>query len=112
MYSGIVHRDVKLENLLLAKEGSLEVKLADFGLCKDFSDHALSTMCGSPQYALPPAFSACSQLVAVRSGHYKAMLHTHIYMVMTASPSTAHAVDPLVLISLAPPKITWTCADY
>ena len=49
MDTGIVHRDVKLENLLLAKEGSLEVKLADFGLCKDFSDTALSTMCGSPQ---------------------------------------------------------------
>ena len=56
MDTGIVHRDVKLENLLLAKEGSLEVKLADFGLCKDFSDNALSTMCGSPQYgpSLPP----------------------------------------------------------
>ena len=48
--AGIVHRDVKLENLLLSHKDSLDsVKLADFGLCKDFSETALQTMCGSHQ---------------------------------------------------------------
>lgn len=52
---GIVHRDLKLENLLL--DGDLPkatVKIADFGLSKVFSSNAtLSTVCGSPLYMAP-----------------------------------------------------------
>eukprot|EP00892_Ulva_mutabilis_P002402 jgi/Ulvmu1/12162/UM085_0026.1 len=51
----IVHRDLKLENLLL--DGELPkavVKIADFGLSKVFSSNAtLSTVCGSPLYMAP-----------------------------------------------------------
>lgn len=52
---GIVHRDLKLENLLLHGElPKAVVKIADFGLSKVFSSNAtLSTVCGSPLYMAP-----------------------------------------------------------
>jgi len=50
---GIVHRDLKLENLLLVKDGALDIKLADFGLSKLYSGKALQTACGTPFYVAP-----------------------------------------------------------
>lgn len=51
----VVHRDLKLENLLLAESGDINtVKVADFGLAKKFAGGgALSTICGTPQYVAP-----------------------------------------------------------
>jgi len=49
----IVHRDLKLENLLLVKSNSLEIKIADFGLSKVYSGEALTTACGTPYYVAP-----------------------------------------------------------
>jgi len=53
--NGIVHRDLKLENLLLVKESDpeLTLKLADFGLSKLYSGKALQTACGTPFYVAP-----------------------------------------------------------
>ncbi|XP_071749104.1 serine/threonine-protein kinase SIK3 [Lepeophtheirus salmonis] len=52
---GIVHRDLKAENLLLDQE--MNVKLADFGFSNYYSPgHLLSTWCGSPPYAAPELF--------------------------------------------------------
>jgi len=50
---GIVHRDLKLENLLLKQHGSLQIKLADFGLSKVYTGEALQTACGTPFYVAP-----------------------------------------------------------
>ncbi|CAM6096512.1 unnamed protein product [Calypogeia fissa] len=52
---GIVHRDLKLENILLkTPDNDSVVKIADFGLSKVFAGAAiLSTICGSPQYVAP-----------------------------------------------------------
>ncbi|KAL4854177.1 putative myosin light chain kinase [Chlorella vulgaris] len=55
--SGVVHRDLKLENLLLARPGDISsVKIADFGGAVKGSPAVLNdiqTMCGSPQYVAP-----------------------------------------------------------
>lgn len=55
----MVHRDLKPENLLL--DGELNIKLIDFGLANAMKDsQALSTACGSPNYAAPEVISGQS----------------------------------------------------
>mmetsp|Transcript_9514 Transcript_9514/g.12965 ORF Transcript_9514/g.12965 Transcript_9514/m.12965 type:complete len:84 (-) Transcript_9514:1837-2088(-) len=52
----MVHRDLKPENLLLDKD--YNIKLIDFGLANSIKDSvALSTACGSPNYAAPEVIS-------------------------------------------------------
>ncbi|KAF9426012.1 hypothetical protein BGZ76_002966 [Entomortierella beljakovae] len=51
---GIVHRDLKLENVLLMDKNSLIVKISDFGLANIVGEQKfLSTICGTPSYVAP-----------------------------------------------------------
>jgi len=52
---GIAHRDLKPENLLLSDDDGKKdsIKIADFGLSKDFQAEQMQTSCGTPDYVAP-----------------------------------------------------------
>jgi len=55
----IVHRDIKLENILLSDlTDDTKIKLADFGCARPFipGENSLKSLCGSPQYAAPELY--------------------------------------------------------
>eukprot|EP01120_Amphizonella_sp_Union-15-10_P013551 TRINITY_DN6294_c0_g1_i2.p1 TRINITY_DN6294_c0_g1~~TRINITY_DN6294_c0_g1_i2.p1 ORF type:complete len:222 (-),score=37.78 TRINITY_DN6294_c0_g1_i2:15-680(-) len=54
--NNIVHRDLKLENLLIKgkdTQAPLFIKIADFGLSRLYSGDVMTTACGTPFYVAP-----------------------------------------------------------
>ena len=53
---GIVHRDLKLDNILLnsSTQGNFDVRIADFGLASTLKENSkLQLRCGTPTYIGP-----------------------------------------------------------
>lgn len=64
---GVVHRDLKLENLLLASPGDItHIKIVDFGLAKMNSKRncRMGTICGTPQYVAPEIIESADSYAA------------------------------------------------
>lgn len=54
---GIVHRDLKMDNIMLQDSQHLKIKIVDFGLSNICNNNELlNTHCGSPEYAAPELF--------------------------------------------------------
>ncbi|XP_020289378.1 MAP/microtubule affinity-regulating kinase 3-like isoform X2 [Pseudomyrmex gracilis] len=54
---GVVHRDLKMENIVLQNERKEQIKIVDFGLSNVYTNsNLLRTQCGSPEYAAPELF--------------------------------------------------------
>jgi len=97
---GVLHRDVKPGNVLLAERG--QVSLADFGIAEALSGHArgASQTCGTPRYMSPEQIRG--QRVGARSDQYS--LATLLYELLAGHPPFHEgAVVEQIQLSPAPP---------
>jgi len=63
----LVHRDIKPANILLTRQGrKLHVKLADFGLAKNYEDAGFSDMTHDGEIRGSPAYVSPEQIINAR----------------------------------------------
>ena len=47
---GIVHRDIKLENILRVGPRPQDIKISDFGISTFFTSNGINGVCGTAEY--------------------------------------------------------------
>lgn len=61
----IIFRDLKPENILLGGDG--HILLTDFGLAKDVRKELARSVCGTPEFMAPEAWTGCNISVTTRA---------------------------------------------
>ena len=64
----IIHRDLKPQNILIkyVSPNSFIVKLADFGLSREFNNKSFSTIAGTPLYTAPELYNAIGNYIPIK----------------------------------------------
>lgn len=87
---GIAHRDIKLENLLLAEPHDLSrVVLIDFGLAKALRDDPYGSACGTPVYVAPEVITDVDRVTGLSRYGCECDLWSAgvvMYMLLSGSP--------------------------
>ena len=101
--SGIIYRDLKLENIMLDQSG--HIKIADFGMCKEniCGDATTNTMCGTPEYIAPEIIQSKPYGKSVDWWSYGVILYE---MLVGQSPFYAEDVDE-VFIAIANNSVSY-----
>ncbi|KAJ3100257.1 Map microtubule affinity-regulating kinase [Phlyctochytrium planicorne] len=106
--ANVVHRDLKLENLLLTDNKTLLI--SDFGLGRTFqndSDELMKTFCGTPNYAAVELISGIPY-IGVKSDIWA--MGVVLYVMMTGKPPfTGENISALYSKIKA---VDYTCPDY
>ena len=117
----VVHRDVKPSNIMISHQG--EIKLADFGLAKNFDDAGLSMLTTSGTGIGTPAYMAPEQITDARFVDQRADIYSlgvTLYVALTGyrpfNAKSTHeylklilSAQPMPLLNLrpdAPPRLT------
>ena len=54
--NGFVHRDLKLENIMMESNENLQIKLVDFGFAEEINEKELLSKAGTPGFLAPEIF--------------------------------------------------------